>query len=113
MPNIISQIIEIDMIAQRRLDDANKIKAQYNVELNEKKAQTAKALDDKTKYRIEQILLNEQKLAQEEKAVIKSQTDTAINRLEDIFNQTHEKLEQDIFNNVISIQSKQRSSYLC
>ncbi|MEG0693609.1 MAG: hypothetical protein RR444_11090 [Oscillospiraceae bacterium] len=103
MANIINQIIEIDGIAQKRLDDANKVKDQYLIELNEKKAQTTKALEEKTRLRIEKVLSTETKFAEEQKAIIKNETDATIKRLEDIYIQNHEKLEQDIFNNVISI----------
>lgn len=103
MANIINQIIEIDGIAQKRLDDAKKIKEQYLAELAEKKAQTNIALEEKTKGRIEKLLSTEAKFAEEQKVKIKEENDATIKRLEDIYTKNHEKLEQDIFNNVISI----------
>ncbi len=103
MPNMINQIIEIDRIAQKCLDDANKIREQYLNELKEKTAQTNKALNEKTQNRIEKVLLTETAFAEEQKAKIKNENDAIIKQLLDIYTQKHEKLEQDIFNNVISI----------
>ena len=103
MPNIINQIIAIDEIAQKLLNDANHVKDQYIVELNQEKEQITSHLSEKTLVHIDKILATETKFAQEQKANIKQDTDVTIKRLLDIYNQNHEKLEQDIFNNVISI----------
>ncbi|MFZ2539922.1 MAG: hypothetical protein WAX04_13665 [Oscillospiraceae bacterium] len=103
MANTINQIIEIDAVAQKRLDNASKIKEQYLQELSEESDQTNKALEEKTQSRMEKVLSTETQYAEGKKAKIKDENDATIKRLEDTYNQNHQKLEQDIFNNVISI----------
>lgn len=103
MKNIINQIIEIDAVAQKRLDDANKIKEQYLQELKIKSQEVNEKLEEKTKNRIQKILVTESQFADEQKSNIEKETQKVIERLEETYKTNHEKLEQDIFNNVISI----------
>lgn len=103
MTNTINQIIEIDALAQKKLAHAKAIKEQYLKELDEQTAQTNLELEIKTKNRIETFFHTEEKFAQEEMLRIKTETAEIINRIEKIYTDNHEKLEQEIFNNVISI----------
>lgn len=102
MVNIINQIIEIDGIAQKRLNEANEIKNQYLNELQEKTVAVNQELEKEAKIRIDKVLVAETKLADEEKARISKETAQVIARLEETYSKNHNKLEQDIFNAVIS-----------
>ncbi len=103
MPNTINKIIEIDSIAQKKLDDANLIKERIQKQVLEKSAQTNKLINEKADARISRILQIETQYAQDKMDIIKENNEKVIARLEKSYIDNHERLEQEIFNNVINI----------
>lgn len=100
MSNIINQIIEIDSIAQKRLDDANKYKEQIKLLILQKAEQTNEFINSKVTARVEKILEIENQYAQQEKDRITSETDEIIQRLEQSYSDNHLLLERTIFQNI-------------
>lgn len=99
--NTINRIIEIDSIAQKRLNDAYTVKDDVKKELLEKNEQMKKAIDEKTNSRIEHINEIEEKMAREKIEEIDDLKNNKIKKLEQTYLSTHQKLEQDIFLRVI------------
>lgn len=102
MLNTINKIIEIDSIAQKRLNDAYLIKDDVKKEVLEKIEQTKKAIDEKTNSRIDHINEIEEKKAKEKIEEIDELKNNKIKKLEQTYLSTHQKLEQDIFLRVIN-----------
>jgi len=103
MPNIISQIIEIDTIAQKKLADAAEERA-----LREKEAQEQMAADDavlweEARQKIERTRSAEEAEAKEKMERLLKQRDEKIVRLEKVYWESHEKLEQEIYNKVLGL----------
>lgn len=102
MSSIIHQIIEIDSIAQQKLNDASMIKENVKKEVIEKTEQTKKLVTEKMDARIQKIRDVECGFAQEQKDKIKTENDMLISKLMDTYSEVHEQLEQEIFLRVIS-----------
>lgn len=103
MANIIDQIIEIDEIAQKQLDEASKIKELYMKELKDKENEVNNFLEKKTTDRIRKLTETEIQLAEEQKAKITADNKIVLEHLEAVYNKNHEKLEQEIFHNVVGM----------
>lgn len=103
MSSIINRIIEIDSIAQQRLNDAHIIENGIRQQIIDKNTQTNKIISEKAEARIAKIDEIEQQYSQEEMAKIKEDSDAHIAKLEQVYMDTHEKIELEIFNNVIGI----------
>lgn len=100
MSNIINQIIEIDSIAQKRLDDANKYKEQIKQLILQKSEQTNEFITNKVNSRVEKIFEIENQYAEHEKDRITSETDEILNKLEQSYSENHLQLEKAIFQNI-------------
>ena len=102
MDSIISRIIEIDMVAGQRLEAAYKAEADIREQILRKNEQTTLAIEKKAEERIAKIDEIECQYAEED--IIKIDTDFALReeKLEQMYLDIHVKIEQDIFNNIIS-----------
>lgn len=101
MNSIISKIIEIDMVAGQRLDDAHKVESDIQMQITKKSEQTTKAIAQKADARIAKIDEIEGQYAQEEIAQINDDFASREKTLELAYLDIHEKMEQDIFNNIV------------
>lgn len=103
MANIIDQIIKIDSVAQKKLDDAAHLKEQYEQDAKQKMAQTNALIQQKVQAKLDGIRQEEAARAEEEKEQLRRGQEEAFARLERIFDETHEKLEQEIYQNVLGL----------
>lgn len=103
MANIIDQIIQIDSIAQQKLDDAAHLKEQYEKKAKEKMADTNALIEQKAQAKIEKIRQEEAARAEQEKEEIRKQMEAALERLEKTYQATHEKLEEELYKNVLGL----------
>lgn len=103
MANIIDQIIQIDSIAQQKLKDAALLKEQYAQDAKRKMADTNALIEQKAQEKVDEIRRSEEWQANQERAEILAQKEEAIVRLERIFAQKREQLEQEIYQNVLGL----------
>lgn len=101
MSSIINKIIEIDSIAQQRLNDAELLETNIKRQIEEKNHQTSAFIKGKADARVTKIDEIEQQYAAEEMAKVKEEVDSKIQSLEEIYKTTHKQLELDLFNKVI------------
>lgn len=101
MSNIINSIIEIDSIAQKRLNDAHLFEANIKNVIAEKKLNTNELIAQKAEMRVAKINELEKQYADDEMASIKEESDAKIALLEQLFEDNHEQQELEIFNNII------------
>lgn len=101
MSSIINQIIEIDTIAQKKLNDAMLMKEEIKQQVIDKAKQTNALIDEKTNSRIKKIEEIETQYAQTKKEEIKLQNDETLEQLEKTYVSMHEQLENAIFNRII------------
>lgn len=101
MSSIINQIIEIDTIAQKKLNDAMLMKEEIKQQVIDKTKQTNALIDEKTNSRIKKIEEIETQYAQTKKEEIKLQNDETLEQLEKTYVSMHEQLENAIFNRII------------
>lgn len=101
MSSIINKIIEIDSIAQQRLNDAQLIEKNIKKQIEEKNQQTAEFIREKAQARVAKIDEIEQQYASEEMAKIKDEFDSKINSLEEVYANTHKQIELDLYSKVI------------
>lgn len=103
MATIIDQIIQIDSTAQKRLDEAEALKLQIQQETKEKIAETDALIAQKAQEKLNRIQEEEERLAAEQKQEIEARTAETIARLEKTYEQKHEELERELFENVTGI----------
>lgn len=101
MTNIIEQIIEIDNVAQKKLEEVNEIAELYRLEVEQTTAADKKQIDDETAQKIQLLTENAEKLLAEQKAAIREQNKLDMARLEKLYDEKHENLEKDILKNII------------
>lgn len=101
MVNIINRIIEIDTIAQQRLDEAHKLKEAVKVQVLEKAEQTSTLISEKADMRISRIEEIETQYAKDKMDKIKAENQQSLSRLEENYNKNHEQFEKEILDNII------------
>lgn len=101
MKSIIEDIIEIDSVAQKRIDEAKKIKEDVSKQIELEKEQMNAELNSKAENRVLKIEEAEKRLADEETAAIQKETDEKLSALRENFEKIKDKLENEIYQNVI------------
>lgn len=101
MPSIIECIIEIDSIAQSRLDQANKIKIDIEKEVDETSKQTIVSLEAKARARIEEIVKIDDKFTNEKIENIVAENNISLAHIEKYYTDNHEAIEDKVFNKII------------
>lgn len=101
MSSIINKIIEIDSIAQQRLNDAYVIQNGIRQQILEKNEQTNRVIHEKAESRIAKIDELEQQYANEELVRLREECDAQIERLEQFYSKNHVALEKNLFDRVI------------
>lgn len=101
MKSIIEDIIEIDSIAQKRIDEAQKIRDEISNQIKLEKEQLNSDLNERAEARIVKIENTEKTHADEQKAKIAKETEEKISKLTQSFDGIKEKLEKEIYQNVI------------
>lgn len=100
MTNIISQILEIDAAAQKRLDDANRLKESCEQETVDKLNEASRAAEAQIAQQLDTLRQQEDEKVLREKAVIAARREAAEARLESVYEKCHTQLEETIFRNV-------------
>lgn len=103
MESIIAQIISIDELAQKRLQDASRQREEMRSKTEESIEETTRALREEAENRISIVTKQEDEAAQAQIAEIKEQNAALWARLEATCNENREKLETQIFENVVSM----------
>lgn len=101
MATVIDQILSIDAIAQKKLDEARELKARMREEIDAQIAQTAAAIARKTEEELQKLRQSEEEETQKAKRKINMKTEQAISQLERLYADTHADLEEKLFQNVI------------
>ncbi|MEG2429847.1 MAG: hypothetical protein RSA79_04890 [Oscillospiraceae bacterium] len=102
MPSIIEQIVEIDSVAQQRLDEANKIKIDIQNEVDKTSKKTKLSLEQKAKETIEKVQEIENQFANQEIDKILKDNNVSLSRIEKYYQDNHKSIEDKVFNNIIS-----------
>ncbi len=103
MATIIDQILQIDSVAQKKLDEAEQIKVQYEQETKEEIARTNAAIQADADRKIDAVRQELSRQSEQEKESISARSDAELRRLKQIYEENHEKLEQDIVRNVLGL----------
>ena len=103
MPSIIEQILQIDSIAQKKLDEANAFQHQLLVDSESRKAELDAAASEKMETELAEFSGALQQKTSREKQEIEKQSQEDISRLGDLFAQNRARLEKDIFENIVRI----------
>lgn len=103
MPSIIEQILQIDSIAQKKLDEANAFQHQLLVDSESRKAELDAAVAEKMETELAEFSGALQQKTSREKQEIEKQSQEDVSRLADLFAQNRARLEKDIFENIVRI----------
>ncbi len=102
MENIITSILEIEQNAKERLEEAEKKRNQIIADAKAEEENLIKAKIKEAEEKIGQIDSEEKKKTDEKLAEIENSRLEEIKRIDDIYNERHEKWENDIFNAIIT-----------
>ncbi len=103
MPSIIEQILQIDSIAQKKLDEANAFQQQLLVDSESRKAELDAAVTEKMEAELAEFSGALQQKTSREKQEMEKQSQEDVSRLADLFAQNRARLEKDIFENIVRI----------
>lgn len=100
MANIIDQILAIDAAAQKRLDDANRLKESCEQETIDKLRAAGEASEQQIAQQLDSLRRTEEEKVRREKTAIAARRQAEEARLDSIYEQCHKQLEEEIFRNV-------------
>lgn len=103
MENTINKIIEIDSIAQKKLDDAQEFKLKLENDTIYEKENLTLLFDEKVKKRITIVENSEKSFYDGQKIIIDQKKINALHELDKIFENNHLEIETVILKNIISI----------
>lgn len=102
MKEIIENLIKIDTIAQKTLNNANSLKDNVDTEIQTEKIKIAKNIAEKSQIRIENIKEKRQNEISAAKKEIDKNSESIINKLEQTYQASHKSIEKQIFDNIIT-----------
>lgn len=97
MVNIISEILQIDAVAQQKLDDAAHLKEQFELDTRRKLEQFSAQVQQDSQDEISRCRRREDLAAQTERDAIASRKNTAMEKLEQSFAERRQELEQSLY----------------
>lgn len=103
MPSIIEQILQIDSIAQKKLDEANEFQQQLIADSESKKAGLDAVITEKMEADLAEFSSALAQKTNREKQEIESRSQKDVAHLADLFAQNRAQLEKDIFENIVRI----------
>ncbi|MEG0894423.1 MAG: hypothetical protein RSE07_01925 [Oscillospiraceae bacterium] len=101
MINTINAILKIDEKAKQKVNEALKFKDDVEKQMQKEMCLENEEIDTKINDRIKKIEDFENQYSAEQAAIIDKQTKDKIQNLEDVYNKIHEKLEEEIFQNIV------------
>lgn len=101
MENVVGKIMEIDKLANERLENAIEQKTQIIDEASQEAMAIRSKFNDKAHENLSKVdkILNED--FQQELLKLNEQKELEIKRMEDIFNETHASVEESIFKRIV------------
>ena len=102
MENIIASILDIEQKAKERLEEAEKKKNQL---IADAKAEQEKPIKDKIKEaddKLDKMSMEEKRKAEEKLAEIEESTKKEISRLDNVFEKSRQKWEDEIFSAIVN-----------
>jgi hypothetical protein len=101
MQDIIQKIIEIDEAAQKMTDDALALKAEAEASIESDKKVLREKYIAKARARIQKNAETEQKFLEEALGEIEQKYAAVSQRLDNVYNEQHEKWVNELYNKVI------------
>lgn len=101
MATVIDQILSIDSIAQKKLDFVTEFQHKLKEETNAQIAETTALYTKRAEEEVQKKRIAEQEQAEKEIQALLAKKEQAISKLEKAFEKTHDKLAEDIYQNVI------------
>lgn len=103
MENLINRILKIDEDARKRLESAKESKAQTIVSAERQEEEIRTEVLKRADGRLEKVEEFEKQNADEKIAVIDADKQSKISELDKAYRSKHKKWENEIFNNIISV----------
>ncbi len=97
----INAILQIDKKAKQKVEEALLYKENIEKQMQDEINLESESIDAKINNRIKKIEDLENKYSAEQKKIIDQKTKDEIKNLEDVYNRIHEKLEEEIFQNIV------------
>ncbi len=108
MANILSEILQIDAVAQKKLDDAARLKEQYERETRQNMEQITERVWEEARNEISRARRREELAAQLERDALSRRRELAFEQLEQAFAGEREKLEQSLYLGALGLEPASR-----
>lgn len=103
MEQILNKLSEIELTAQRIMDDSGKTRQKLSEEAEQKCKDFDRQLEEQTSRKIQQI---RSRLVQEKDAqlsALRAETDATFTSLDAYYEKNHERLSEEIFQKILSL----------
>ena len=106
MGNIIDQIIEIDMIAQKKLNEAEALREACRIEIEDALARDTAELEQSAASRMQKVEAYEAEALAGQKAAVDAKISRQTEGLIQAYEKGHLALEEALFQNVLGLSSE-------
>ena len=101
MEQILNKLSEIEITAERIMEDADRNKAALSAEMERQCKAFDNALEQETNQKIQELRSNLEGRKKQEVTALRQNTENALEKLEAYYNQKHEQLSEDLFQQLL------------
>ena len=101
MEQILNKLSEIEITAERIMEDADRNKAALSDEMEHQCKAFDNALEKETNQKIQEIRNNLEDQKNQEVTMLRHNTEKALENLENFYNQNHGQLSEDLFQQLL------------
>ena len=97
MEQILNKLSEIEITAQRIMEDADRTKAALSAEMEQQCKAFDSSLEQETEQKIQELRRQLEQQKDKELTALRNNTEAALRKLESYYNQKHQQLSEELF----------------
>ena len=103
MEQILNKLSEIEITAERIMEDADRNKAALSADMEHQCKVFDNALEQETNQKIQELRSNLEDQKNQEVTALRHNTEKSFEKLENFYNQNHGQLSEDIFQQLLNL----------
>lgn len=101
MEQILNKLSEIELTAQRIMEDADRTKAALTAEMEQECRDFDASLEQETSAKIQELRGNLEHKKDAELTALRQKTEASLTELDQYYRQNHEQLSEDLFHRLL------------
>ena len=101
MEQILNKLSEIEITAQRIMEDADRTKAALSAEMEQHCKAFDSSLEQETEQKIQERRRQLEQQKDKELTALRNNTEAALRKLESYYNQNHQQLSEELFHKLL------------